>query len=163
MAEAPNPMHAFRFQVTFQTVTLASDTGGYRDICQGAFSEVSGLEATVEPLAISEGGINWGQHQRAGRTSFSTVILKRGLTTTRDLWNTFQQIHQRQGYKNRLKVTISLYDIEGKRALYWTLEKAMPVKMKLSDFNAAGAEVGVEELHLVHEGITETMGDRVQL
>ncbi len=45
-----------------------------------AFAEVTGLEATMEPRAIREGGRNWGQHQRAGQVSFATVVFKRGIT-----------------------------------------------------------------------------------
>jgi hypothetical protein len=29
----------------------------------------------------------------------------------------------------------------------------LPVKFKAADFNAKGAEVGIEELHLAHEGL----------
>jgi hypothetical protein len=29
----------------------------------------------------------------------------------------------------------------------------MPVKYKFSDLNAKSAEIGIEELHLVHEGL----------
>jgi hypothetical protein len=29
----------------------------------------------------------------------------------------------------------------------------MPVKFKFADLNAKGTEVGIEELHLVHEGL----------
>ena len=33
------------------------------------------------------------------------------------------------------------------------LRRALPVRFKTSDFNARASEVGVEELHLVHEGL----------
>ncbi len=34
----------------------------------------------------------------------------------------------------------------------WQLAHAMPVKFKFADLNAKGTEVGIEELHFVHEG-----------
>ena len=37
--------------------------------------------------------------------------------------------------------------------LTWGLDRAMPVKFKAADLNAKGAEIGIEELHLVHEGL----------
>ncbi|MGI9217790.1 MAG: phage tail protein [Hydrogenophaga sp.] len=37
--------------------------------------------------------------------------------------------------------------------LRWRLERAMPVKFKAADFNARSADVGIEEIHLVHEGL----------
>jgi tail tube protein gp19 len=39
----------------------------------------------------------------------------------------------------------------------WKLLRAMPVKMKLADLSASSQELAVEELHLVHEGIFETV------
>jgi phage tail-like protein len=35
----------------------------------------------------------------------------------------------------------------------WHLDRALPVKFKSSDLNARGAEIAIEELHLVHEGL----------
>jgi phage tail-like protein len=35
----------------------------------------------------------------------------------------------------------------------WQLDKAMPMKYKFSDLNARNSEIGIEELHLVHEGL----------
>lgn len=53
----------------------------------GAFSEVSGLEATMEHKVIKEGGNNYGAQLRVGPVSFSTVILKRGLVELDNLWD----------------------------------------------------------------------------
>lgn len=154
-ADVADPLHVFRFHVTFES------TGGAAEICRGAFSEISGLEATMEPVAISEGGRNWGQAQRVGRTTFSTVILRRGMTKTRHLWDWFSHVTGKGAYKHRLTVKITLYgpgpDAEMPEVMSWQLAEAMPVKMKLADLNAAGQEVGVEELHLVHEGISEIL------
>ena len=141
----------FRFEVTFREVGSTDDNA----LCRGAFSEVSGLEATMEQVAISEGGRNWGQPQRVGRTTFSTVILRRGLTTTRHLWSWFSHVAQSGMSGHRLNVTIILRDAASAEVVRWTLASALPVKMKLADLNATSQEVGVEELHLVHEGLSE--------
>lgn len=175
------PFHGFRFRVEFRADPLpgnvqpapepdppaesgppASDEPAGSAItpmmCEGAFSEVSGLEATLEPVSISEGGLNWGQHQRVGRVTFSTVILKRGMTATRHLWAWFAHVNRNGMYKHRLNVVITLMDYSAtpKDLLSWTLSRALPVKMKLADLNASGQELAIEELHLVHEGITES-------
>ncbi|HNC95396.1 MAG TPA: phage tail protein [Myxococcota bacterium] len=156
-AEGLDPLHAFRFQVDFRSTSLGASSGTDRLVCQGAFSEVSGLEATMEPMVISEGGRSWGQIQRVGRTTFSTVILKRGLTTTRHLWDFFQKVNKDRAWAARMTVKITLQDLSGEGRIAWTLERAMPVKLKLADLNATNNEVGVEELHLVHEGLTEEL------
>lgn len=151
--DAQDPLHAFRFHVEFWELDTLED----RLLCKGAFSEVSGLEATMEPVAIAEGGRNWGQVQRAGRTTFSTVILRRGMTTTRHLWEWFSHVAREGRVSHRLEVIITLYGLDNEPVVEWWLDQAMPVKLKLADLSAASQEVGIEELHLVHEGIEEEL------
>jgi len=47
-----------------------------------------------------------------------------------------------------------MFDIAGNPVLTWHLNRAMPVKFKAADLNAKSTEVGIEELHLVHEGLS---------
>ena len=147
------PLRGFRFQVDFKEQMLTNETeGGEVVLCSGAFSECSGLEATMEPKTIREGGRNWGAVQRMGGITFGTVVLKRGLTSTDDLWTWFNLIGQ-GAYAQRLNVTITMFDQAGRGVFSWTLLKAMPVRFKAPDLSAAGNEVAIEELHLVHEGM----------
>lgn len=148
------PLHVFRFHVDFQTDPLMTGGGDPMPLCSGAFSECSGLEANMEPKVIKEGGRNYGDAQRAGAVTFSTVILKRGMTTTRDLWKWFELVTKDGGYSYRLAAIIRMYNHRGEERLAWKLDKAMPTKFKAADLNARGSEVGVEELHLVHEGLS---------
>jgi phage tail-like protein len=148
------PLHIFRFLVDFQTAYLGSTAPGDPfDICTGAFSECTGLEATMEAKIIKEGGGNYGVAQRAGPITFATVVLKRGISTNRNLWEVFNAIASGM-FAPRLQVTITVLDQSSKPAIAWQLDRAMPVKFKFADLNAKGAEVGIEELHLVHEGLS---------
>ena len=45
-------------------------------------------------------------------------------------------------------------DPAGEPVLTWKLARALAIKFKAADLNARGTEVGVEELHLAHEGLT---------
>jgi phage tail-like protein len=147
------PFNVFRFQVDFSQATLPDGSGsGGLIVCSGAFSECTGLEATMEPFVIREGGQNYGSAQRAGRVTFGTVILKRGMTTTRHLWKWFDLVAG-GAYAFRMEVKITMFDVEGKPALTWKLERAMPIKFKAADLNAMSSSVGIEELHLAHEGL----------
>ena len=77
---ALTPLQIFRFQVEFKTqAVLSGVTFDQVQVCQGAFAECSGLEATMEPKVIKEGGRNYGVAQRAGGITFATVVLKRGI------------------------------------------------------------------------------------
>jgi len=149
------PLHVFNFHVRFRPDALVPRPGGSDEVplCSGAFSECTGLEATVEPKVIKVGGSNYGPAQRMGRVTFATVVLKRGMTSTRDLWNWFQLLTG-GAYAYRLSVEIEMRNNAGAPALTWKLARAMPVKFKAADLNARGAEVGIEELHLVHEGLS---------
>lgn len=148
-----DPLHIFRFHVTFKDQPLGGETGDDVNLCSGAFSECTGLEATMEPKVIKEGGRNYGAAQRAGQVTFSTVILKRGITTTRHLWQWWELINVNSAYAHRLEVTITLCDTAGNEVMSWKLDRAMPVKFKTPDMNAKGTEIGIEELHLAHEGL----------
>jgi len=147
------PLHVFRFQVDFKSDTLGStEPGGPVEVCTGAFSECTGLEATMEPKTIKQGGANYGVAQRAGPITFATVVLKRGISTNRNLWQIFNAVSSGL-FAPRLQVTITLMDMSNGPVIAWQLDRAMPVKFKFADLNAKGTEVGIEELHLVHEGL----------
>lgn len=148
------PLHVFHFQVDFEEDPLTGDGSAPVSLCSGAFAECTGLEATMETKVIKEGGRNYGPAQRAGPVTFATVILKRGMTTTRHAWKWFELLTSGGGYANRLAATITMFDLAGHGVVAWRLEKAMPVKFKAADLNARSTDVGVEELHLAHEGLS---------
>jgi len=147
------PLHVFRFHVTFKRDALRGEpSNGPVPLCSGAFAECTGLEATMEPKVIKAGGANYGGAQRAGPVSFGTIVLKRGMTSTRDLWQWFQLVAG-GSYAMRLSAEIAMQNARGETVVTWGLKRALPVKFKAADLNARGTEVGVEELHLAHEGL----------
>jgi phage tail-like protein len=143
------PLQVFRFHISFKRVAGES---GPEDICSGAFSECTGLEATMEPKVIKAGGMNYGAVQRAGPVTFATVILKRGMTSTRDMVEWFQLVGN-GAYAYRLSAEIEMWNPAGEAVLTWGLDNCLPIKFKAADLNAKGTDVGVEELHLAHEGL----------
>ena len=150
--------NVFRFRVDFFDTTVDSDDSGTKQrLCGGAFSECSGLEATMEPKTIPEGGRNFGEHQRVGRTTFATLVLKRGMTENRDLWTWFDAVAN-GAYAYRLNAVVTMLD-PGQEVddpaglLQWEVANALPTKFKAADLSATSNEIGVEELHLAHEGL----------
>jgi phage tail-like protein len=147
------PLHVFRFHVSFTRASLpGAEAKPALDValCSGAFAECTGLEATMEPKVIKVGGDNYGAVQRVGPVTFATVVLKRGMTQTRDLWNWFQ-IVAGGASSFRLDARITMQTTNAQPVLTWVLERALPVKFKAADLNAKGTELGIEELHLAHE------------
>jgi phage tail-like protein len=165
MSDPAYPFPLFRYHVEFRRAD-ENDVA----VAHGAFSDCTGLEATMEPKVIKAGGANYGAYQRAGRVTFATVVFKRGITTNRDLWNWFAHISERGKYAYRLDVKILVFgDTElapppgnpdppftpsTEPSLTIQLFQALPVKFKCGDLNAKATEVGIEELHLAHEGLT---------
>jgi phage tail-like protein len=169
------PFGNFAFHVVFEGVSGSFvPGGGVSEALLGGFSEISGLEATMEHKVIKAGGRNYGAVMRAGPVSFGTVVMKRGIVSSAHLWRWWSMFAGSDGASdgrpvqaNRSNVLIGLMSTVGsdptnkdpkKRSepmarLGWRLKNAMPVKFRVADFNAKGNDVAVEELHLVHEGL----------
>jgi phage tail-like protein len=151
-APAMPPIPVFRFWLEIAPAS-ADDKGPTWS--QAAFSECTGLEATMEPKVIKEGGRNYGAVQRIGPVTFGTVVLKRGLTRDARLWEWFAA-SARQLPALRRNVTIEIRSpsmAETGAVQRWTLVRALPIKLKVPDLSARATEVGIEELHLAHEGM----------
>lgn len=149
------PLPGFNFHVAIEVKAL-----GGAGLCHGSFSDVTGLEASMEPKVIRAGGRNYGAFQRAGSVSFSTVVLKRGMTAGRDLWRWWSLFagapDTGAGDRSpaaRATVYISHLDGERQPLVVWKLENAMPVRFKAGDLSSKSGEIAIEELHLAHEGL----------
>lgn len=167
------PLIPFRFRVDFyQTPWDESSTEppsarlpetSRLQLCSGAFSEVSGLEANMEPKVFRQGGRYDGEIQRPGQVTYATVILKRGMTAHKHLWQWFRLVAEGKT-ANRLQAVLVHLDMDVKEVngtrsfepverLRWIMKNALPTKFKAATYSGAGGEVGVEELHFVHEGL----------
>jgi phage tail-like protein len=165
--DAKAPLPVFNFRVTFREASFSAPGGADTvPLADGAFAEVSGLEASIEAKTIREGGFNTGQHQRVGGVSHGTVVLRRGMARAHQLVRWFEVFTGAQ-YGCRLDVDIELLGPDGSTQLVCELTRAMPVRYKAADFNARSAEIGIEELHLVHESMAwrgppeSTLTDRI--
>jgi phage tail-like protein len=134
----------------------------------GAFSEISGLEASMEHKVLRQGGVNYGARMLAGPVSFGTVILKRGIARSQALWRWWSMFagadmvndaHPLPANRCDLLIGLLATQPSGETAstrtvaMGWKLQNAMPVKFRVGDLNAKGSDIAVEELHLVHEGL----------
>lgn len=173
----------FAFYVQFASIPTLWPSGAADPAMLGAFSEISGIEATMEHKVVREGGYNYGSRMRAGPVNFATVILKRGVTRSQALWRWWAEFAGADtftdGYpERRCDVLIGLIapplpptppgspppkvppansgPATRNVAMGWRLQNAMPVKFRVGDLNAKGSDVAIEELHLVHEGLHVT-------
>lgn len=142
--------HAFRFD----------PYGGYNFLVEisglivGGFTSVSGLEGQIITEDYIEGGCNTGAHTFPTRSSYSNLVLKKGVTDLDSLWNWYDdaangRVKQRNG-------TIILLDQQMIPATWWTFKNAYPVKWNGPAFDAMTSSVLIESLELVHGGLEKS-------
>jgi phage tail-like protein len=117
---------------------------------QGGFTECTGLQAEVEVTDYQEGGNNGYVHKLVGRTKFTNVVLKRGVTDSSDLWDWFQSVSR--GEIERKDVSVVLYNSVQEEVRRWNLREAFPAKWVGPAFNATTPAVAIETLELAHHG-----------
>jgi len=119
-------------------------------IDQGGFTECTGLQAEVEVTDYQEGGNNGYVHKLVGRTKFTNIVLKRGVTDSSDLWDWFQDVSR--GEIERKDVSVVLYNSVQEEVRRWNLREAFPAKWVGPAFNATTPAVAIESLELAHHG-----------
>lgn len=136
-----DPINNFNFKVEIQGIVV------------GGFSEVSGLESTIESADYREGGDNHTVRKIPGKTTYTDIVLKRG-TTGGD--NTLYTWHRDvvNGTITRHDGSIIVYDRTGKtEVVRYNFFNAWPIKWNPADFNATAKDVAIEEVTLAHEGV----------
>jgi phage tail-like protein len=144
-AQRVDPFPTFKFHV---------EVG---DIIEAAFTECSGLEMSTDVFEYIEGGLNEYVHKLPVRTKVKNVTLKRGLTTSNELYNWYREmenaLRQGKGVSFR-QVTITLRTtVNQEEMMRWTLDKAFPVKWVGPALKTDETAVAIETLEFAHHGI----------
>mgnify|MGYP001108681024 CR=1 FL=1 len=117
----------------------------------GGFSEVTGLQAELEIEEYAEGGVNDFIHRFPKRKKYPPLVLKRGITTSRTLWDWFYQT--KIGKVKRTSGSIILQDNRGQEIMRWHFLEAYPIKWVGPEMNATRSQVAVESIEIVHNGL----------
>jgi phage tail-like protein len=118
----------------------------------GGFREVDIPEGTIEIAEYREGGERQGQGRRLpGRVTFSHLILRRGFTIDRTLFDWWRGVAQ--GDLDRRDVSVILRDQSGQPVARWHFRDALPTKYSGPSLRASGNEVAIESLELAVEGM----------
>jgi phage tail-like protein len=141
VADRKDPYLGFNFLVEIDGLTV------------GGFSEVSGLEVNIDVQAMREGGVNEYMRQIVGGAKHPNIVLKRGLTDDDALWNWQRDVAR--GKIQRKNGSVVLRDPQGNEKWRWNFQSAYPVKWHGPDFKAGTAEVSIEILEIVHEGLVK--------
>jgi phage tail-like protein len=140
------PFVAFNFAVEIN-VPGVSPT-----VCNAAFAECDGLEMTMDVKTIREGGNNGRQIRLAGPMSVGMLTLKRGMTTSFDLWDWMTRMQTQPGLRADAEIVLFAADGQTERARF-LLSRCVPAKLKAPPLNAKDGGVAIEEFQLAYESI----------
>jgi len=146
MADDPAPFSAFNFSVEI------TPDGTSAPLCSAAFAECDGLEMTMDVKTIREGGNNGVQVKLAGPVSYGQLTLRRGMTSSPDLWQWFERVVRDPRVRASAVVVLYAPDRTTKRAT-WTLARCVPIKIKAPALNAKDGIVAIEEMQLGYESL----------
>lgn len=140
------PPVGFHFTVDFDDEVTEQEN-------ENSFQSVSGLNVEMETESYVEGGENRFEHTLPLRSSYSNVVLQRGLLKDSELieWcrDTFENMKVKPA-----NLLISLLDKEHNPLVTWKLKHAWPVKWEVSDFDAGESALVVESIELSYQYFT---------
>lgn len=135
--QASRPHASFRFAVEIAGMT------------QAIFNECSGLSAQTEVFEFKEGGLNGYSHKLPGRTTYSNITLKRGMTDSNTLWTWYQDVIAKKDKSAALKdISIIQYRDDYTEVYRWNLTGAFPVRWTGPGFTAGTSAEAVESFEL---------------
>ena len=148
---AVRPFTAFNFSVEINR----GQSGG--PLCEAAFSECDGLDMTIEVKTIREGGANDRPVRVHGPVNYANLTLKRGMTTSFELWAWFRDSIADPRLRADAEVVILSEDGAGERARF-QLSRCLPVKLKTPALNGKDGAVAIEEMQVAYETLTLVPG-----
>jgi phage tail-like protein len=141
------PFNTFNFYVQL-TIANASGLGLSSPLCNMEFAELDGLEMSMEPKTVSEGGNNSQQVNLVGSVTYSNVTLKRGMTSNLDLWKWFAAASGNANRSTRASGVILLRDNSGQNRVRFKLFGCLPIKIKAPALNAKDGAIAIEEMQI---------------
>jgi phage tail-like protein len=118
-------------------------------ITQAKFSEVTGLNVTVDVIEFREGGDQTAPILIPGLAHYGPLVLKNGLTQSNELCDWMQATVN--GSMTRRNLSIIILNAEGSEEARYNLYEAWPSSWSLSQLESLGVGPIVEELVIQYE------------
>ena len=145
-----DPFTALHFRVEIML------PGAAEPLCEAAFAECDGLELRFDVITYSEGGA--GRRLIPGPASTGRVTLRRGMTSSADLWDWCESVQRNPGLRADARVVMLAPD--GTEQAAFLLRRCLPVRLRAPRLDAMHGIVAVEELELACEALTRVRQDR---
>jgi len=143
MAEREDPLVAFKFGLEIE-----GKLSGY-------FTQVGGIGSETEVIqqkVVSETGETIIQ-QIPGRLSWTPVTLKRGVTSSMDIWEWRQAVVEGKIEDARTNCSIVAYAQDNTEIARWNFENAWPSKVVGPEMDSGSTNYMIEDVTIVHEGV----------
>lgn len=144
MADREDPLVAFKFGLEIE-----GKLSGY-------FTQVGGIgsetEVIQQKIVNSETGETIIQ-QIPGRLSWTPITLKRGVTSSMDIWAWRQSVVEGKVEDARTNCSVVAYSQDNTEIARWNLDNAWPSKVVGPEMDAGATSYMVEEVTIVHEGV----------
>jgi phage tail-like protein len=133
----------------FQGSFFALEMGG---LTIGWFTGCSGLSLEFDTVTFKEGnGEKIIERKRPGKPKYSEIVLKRGFTTDKALYDWFDTVVQAADKTPYKTGSIVIYDRTQAEVARFNMNQCWPSKLSASDLQAGSDEVMIEELTIQHE------------
>ena len=124
------------------------DIGG---ITAGGFSEVSGLDAEVQPIDYRNGDEDFVARKLPGIKRFPNIVLKRGIVGNLDLFAWLNTAMT--GKVDRREGAIILRDEQRNEVMRWKFTRGWACKLMGPSLKGDGNAIAVEALEIAHESL----------
>lgn len=114
------------------------------------FQEVTGFTSTVNLDTYNEGGENRFVHRLPGRTTYSDLVLKRGMTLVSGVTAWCIDAIENFNYQPT-NMLISLLNADHLPVNSWYVTNAIPIKYDISGLNADQSQIVIESMTLRYE------------
>ncbi len=144
-ARPEDPYRQFRYRVEI------------KDITEAQFSDATVSDSSQDPIEYRVGNELITVRKLPGLIKYGDLTLKWGTTDNMDMWSKWRNKVETGDMKSaRVGMAIVLIDEGGADTARWEFVNAWPSKYKGPDLSAKGNDVAIEEVTIVHEGMTRT-------
>jgi phage tail-like protein len=144
MADREDPLVAFKFGLEIE-----GKLSGY-------FTQVTGIGSETEVIQQKVVNSETGEtiiQQIPGRLTWTPVSLKRGVTSSMDIWQWRQSVVEGKIDEARTNCSIVAYSQDNTEIARWNFENAWPSKVVGPEMDSGSTNYMIEDVTIVHEGV----------
>ena len=144
MADREDPLVAFKFGLEIE-----GKLSGFFTSVNGIGSESEVIEHKIVNPETGETIIQ----KLPGRMAWTDVTLKRGVTSSIDIWEWRQQVVDGKVDDARTNCSVTAYNQANEEIARWNLDNAWPSKVVGPEMDSGSQNYMIEEVTIVHEGM----------